>query len=382
MKSSPKIPQVAILVSSTFNWGRQIMQGILAYTSEFGPWHIWVKPDMHDQFDKLADNWNGDGIIARVASNELANDLSDSGLPVVNVSDASIDGFNAPMIRTNDRISVQMAAEHFITRGFRNIAFIGPQFMPNPLWYGKAFEEELALRDLPLSTFPYASKESRDADALAAWLKSLPKPCAILSWGINSARQIITTCLQVGINVPHDIAVLSGHYDDLLSHTVSPALSGILIPTEQIGYQAAKKLHQMMQGENVPADETLIPPLGIRERLSTDTLAVEDPQLVKVVEYIKKHAFESITTNDILNAIPMARRSLDRRFQKAFGRTPPEEIKRIRINKVRQLLADTDLPMQNIAEACGFSTYNYLTHVFKQTTGETPSEYRKKMNSK
>ena len=122
---------------------------------------------------------------------------------------------------------------------------------------------------------------------------------------------------------------------------------------------------------------TLLPPVGVEERMSTDTVAVADPQLAEVVNYLQEHAFEPITVDDILKKIPMARRNLERRFRHYFGRTILEEIRRLRIDKARKLLAETDMQMQEIAEACGYATYNYLTHTFKRVTGTSPSEYRK-----
>ena len=377
MKIPSKIPQVAILVSTRNNWGREIVKGILAYANEVGPWHIWIKPGAPDTLEGFPKGWRGDGAIARVASSDLADALNKTGLPVVNVADSPVEGFSAPCVRTDDRISTRMAAEHFIDRGFRNLAFVGPRHMPNPVWYAKAFQEALSEHDLPCRVFP-TKKHELDMDApLTSWLVSLPKPVGILTWGHDHGRVVVDCCMEAGISVPHDIAILCGSYDDLLSHACFPALSGILNPTIQIGYKAAARLHAMLLGEKVPHDTLYLPPLGITERLSTDTLAVEDPKLAKVVGFLREHAFESITMKDVLHAVPMARRSLERHFQQVFGRSPLDEIRRLRINKARKLLAETDLPMQDIAEACGFATYNYLTHVFKQTTNVTPRDYRK-----
>lgn len=377
MKKSSEIFQVAILVRTSLGWGRQIMKGILAYASEAGPWHIWVNSNANS-FDELPKGWRGDGVIARVASTQLATALNESGLPVVNVADNELEGFSAPCIRTDDRESTRLAAEHFVERGFCNIAFVGPQNNPNPIWFRKAFKEALSKYDLPCEVLVVEPDDPDLQGSLIQWIHSLPKPVGILVWGHGYGRAVVDSCMEAGIPVPHDVAVLSGSYDDLLSHACFPPLSGILSPTEQIGYKAAKMLDAMMQGEEVPHETTYLPPLGIMARLSTDTLAVEDPQLIKVVSYLRAHAFEPITMRDVLKEVPMARRSLERRFHQVFGRSPIDEIRRLRIDRARQLLAETDLPMQEIAEACGYATYNYLTHVFKQTTDLTPRDYRKK----
>ena len=379
MGTAPDIPQVAILVSTSRGWGRRIVQGILAYANEVGPWHVWANAGAPDTYESLPPGWRGDGLIARVASESLAEDIMKSGVPVVNVADSSIDGFSSPCVRTDDRVGTQMAAEHFSERGFRNIAFVGPRHDANPIHYAEAFHQALADHDLSCDVFKLKENEniSGQYDELTEWLVALPKPVGILVWGHSNGRDVVDCCMEAGISVPHDIAILAGTYDELLCHACFPALSGILAPTEQIGYRAAALLHEMMQGKSVPNETTFLPPIGVMERLSTDTLAVDDPKLVQVVHYLRAHAFEPITMKDVLRAVPMARRSLERRFHQTFGRSPLDEIRRMRVNKARRLLAETDMPMQQIAEACGYATYNYLTHVFKNETGRTPRSYRR-----
>ncbi|MBK1878599.1 AraC family transcriptional regulator [Pelagicoccus mobilis] len=377
MSSHENIPKVAILVSTTNEWGRRLIKGILAYVKEVGPWHLYISESTPREPKELPKGWSGDGIIARVTTPELAQNIRDAGLPIVNVADTPLEGFSAPVIRTDDAIGADMAIRHFVDRGLRNVAFIGPAGNPNTTWYANTFQSNADSADLSFNLFRPRSDAPDEAQALIGWLKQLPKPVGVLAWGHHFAREVVDCCLAANISVPHDVAVLSGGYDELLSHACFPALSGILSPTDQIGYKAASLLHEQMQGKQVSSEPIYLPPRGIIEHLSTDTLAVEDPKLVQVVEFLQANAFKNISMTDILKAVPMARRSLERRFQKAFGRSLIDEIRRIRINKARTLLAETNLPMQDIAEICGYATYNYLTHVFKKTTGSTPRDYRK-----
>lgn len=377
MKTSDRIPQVGILVSTNLDWGRRIVKGILAYANKVGPWHILVYPQMSANVDALPKGWKANGIIGRISSPELAGEIKKLKLPVINVSDTPPDGFSFPCVRTDDRAGTRMAADYFIQRGFRNLAYVGSSHIDNPKWYGNAFKEALAEHGLRCEIYFTKGQDEKETARLTEWLHALPKPVGILSWGHGNGRMVVDCCMEAGISVPHDISVLSGSYDDLLSFACFPSLSGLLIPTEQIGYKAAELLHEKLQGHTVPDETIYLPPLGVMERLSSNTLAVEDPKLIKVVKFLRDHAYEPITMNDVLKEVPMARRSLERRFQQVFGRSPADEIRRLRIDKARQLLAETDLPMQDIAEACGFATYNYLTHVFKKSTGTTPRDYRK-----
>jgi len=377
LKKDRKIPKVTILVSTANDWGRRLIKGILSYANEVGPWHIWVREDTPQLVKELPQSARGDGIIARVATQSLARELQESGIPVVNVADSPIEDFSAPCVRTDDRIGTRMVVQHFADRGIRNLAFAGPSDRANPIWYSKAFQSEAKAKGLTCSVFSSSESTRDEKTRLDEWLHSLPKPVGLLSWGHGLAREVVDRCLETNISVPHDIAVMCGGYDELLSRACFPAVSGVLSPTDQIGYKAAQFLHQMMQGEEVPRETTYIPPCGIIEHLSTDTLAVNNPKLLQIIQYLQNNALKPITMADILEVFPMARRSLERQFQQAFGRTVVDEIRRIRVNKARSLLTDTNLAMQDIAEACGYATYNYLTHVFKRTTGITPSEYRR-----
>jgi len=374
-------PEVAILLSTSSGWGRRIVKGILAYAAEAGPWHLWVQPNAPRIFEQLPEGWRGDGIIARVVDSRLAAALDESRLPVVNVADFALEGFSAPCVRTDDRASTRMAVEHFKERGLRNVAIAAPRHNPNPIWYADAFAEAAASEGLPCSFFALKGNRLEQTDELVQWLGSLTKPVGILVWGQVNGVFVVDCCMRAGLSVPHDVAVLDGSYDEVLCHACFPPLSGILIPTEQIGYRAAEALHGMMLGEEVPHKTTYLPPLGIMEHLSTDTLNVEDPKMAKVARYIREHACGPIAIDDILRAVPMSRRALERRFRQAFGRSAFGEVRRLRVNKARQLLAQTDMPMQHIAEACGYASYNYLTNVFKKTTGMSPRDYRRQLKS-
>jgi LacI family transcriptional regulator len=61
-----------------------------------------------------------------------------------------------------------------------------------------------------------------------------------------------------------------------------------------------------------------------------------------------------------------------------MGHTPHEEIARQQLEKVKQLLIDTDLPLTEVAGRCGFTHVEYMSVVVKKKTGLPPSEYRKR----
>ena len=92
--------------------------------------------------------------------------------------------------------------------------------------------------------------------------------------------------------------------------------------------------------------------------------------------FIRAHAADPIQVSDVLRAVPVSRSWLERQFQKTLRRTPAEEIRRVHLERAKQLLAGTDLPVPQVAVSSGFRSREYLAFAFKQSTGLTPREYR------
>jgi transcriptional regulator GlxA family with amidase domain len=66
-------------------------------------------------------------------------------------------------------------------------------------------------------------------------------------------------------------------------------------------------------------------------------------------------------------------------FRKQMGETPVEYKNRLRIERAQQLLLlHSDMPIEQIADASGFETAAYFRRRFKEHTGESPREFRKR----
>lgn len=78
------------------------------------------------------------------------------------------------------------------------------------------------------------------------------------------------------------------------------------------------------------------------------------------------------------DALKVPRRTLDRRFRDSgLGRTIYEELTRAHVERARSLLAETDLPLVEVAAESGFADQQMLSVVFKKTTGSTPGAWRR-----
>jgi LacI family transcriptional regulator len=178
--------------------------------------------------------------------------------------------------------------------------------------------------------------------------------------------------------VPDEVAVIGVDNDELLCELSHPPLSSVVPNTHRTGYAAAALLDEMMSGRPAEGLTHLIAPLGVATRQSTDVLAIEDRNVGLAVRFIREHACDGINVRDVLKAVPQARRQLEGRFKALLARSPHEEIVRVQLNRVQQLLADTDLPLSEVAERAGFAHVEYLSVVFKKKIGMPPSQYRSK----
>jgi LacI family transcriptional regulator len=178
------------------------------------------------------------------------------------------------------------------------------------------------------------------------------------------------------IAVPEQVAVIGVDNDERLCQLCTPPLSSVVPDSRGAGYQAAELLDRMMRGERIRAQATLLSPLGIAERQSTDVYAVDDADLATALRYIREHACEGITVSDVLRVVPLSRRMLEHRFQRVIHRSPHSEIVRIRMERAARLLRETDLPLSEIASRAGFTSSIYLSKAFKHHTGVSPREFR------
>ena len=118
--------------------------------------------------------------------------------------------------------------------------------------------------------------------------------------------------------------------------------------------------------------------MGIVTRQSSDIVAVKDEEIASALHFIRERASHGIRVRDVLQAIPMSRAALDQQMRQAIGRTAKAEIVRVQLERVKQLLAETDLSLAQIAELSGFRHPQYMAELFKKKCGQTPGMFRAK----
>lgn len=385
---SVKRHRVALLVESSRAYGRGILSGVAKFVREHDPWSIFFQDlNLCDDTPDWLKSWDGDGIISRLENRDIVEVIRRLKVPAVYLRRVQA-GTKMPCILTDNVAVSRFCFEHLKERGFRHFAFCG--------FNGADYSDErrdgfvnfvtaaglkchVYADGLPASktdTAQYEGLGLKDGGAVANWIKTLPTPIGIMACNDMRGQQVLDACRATGRASPEEIAVIGADNDDVLCSLSDPPLSSVVPDTGRIGYQAAVLLAQMMAGAKTPAVEILIEPGGIVTRHSTEVLAMEDRQIAAAARFIREHACEGIDVSDVLRAVPMSRSTMDRRFIKILGRSPKDEILRVRLNRVKQLLAETDFSLAEIAETVGLDHVEHLSRIFKIRTGMTPSAFR------
>ena len=370
--------KVALLVETDRAYGRGLLKGIARYMHDHGSWQLYIEPGSLKQPVPQLARWGCQGIIARSGSKQMQQAIRSLQVPAV-VMSYQVEP-DQVRLGTFSQHEGDMAAEHFLDRGFRHFAFCG-----HSAKYSSDREDgycqKLAPGGFQVPTYrSRAVKQDRwwdrEQQRMCQWLRGLPHPVALFACNDALGRRVIEACQTIGLSVPDDVAVLAVDNDELLCDLCHPTLSSIALGTEKAGYEAAAALARMMAGRKPERKEIVVEPTAVVTRQSTDVLAMEDREVAQAVAFIRENAATSITVDDVLQRVPMARRSLEYRFRRAIGRTPHAEILHARLEKVKTLLATTDLPMPQVAEASGFNSADYMGYVFRRALGMKPLAYR------
>ena len=385
-----RVRKVALLVEWSRTYGRGVLRGIGKYVQTHGRWRVYqTERKLSETAPAWLRKWKGDGIIARIESRKLAAQIKQMGLPVVNLFEhAYHECF--PAVLTDNQAIARLAAEHLIERGLKRFAYCGLPSVDCCGERGRPFVQyleqagyEVHVYDPPrrqrtMSISASEGYELQHEEAIVRWLRSLPKPIGLMASNDLRAHQILMLCGDNQLAVPDEVAVIGVDNDEVICGLTQPPLSSIEQNPEEVGYQAAALLDGLMRGEpSPPRSIMIVGPKGVVSRQSTDFVAVADPDVAAALRFIREHACDGISVDTILANVPVSRRTLERRFAAILDRSPRDEILRVQLRHIKQLLTVTDYPLAKIAEMTGFHYVESMCSLFKKTTGQTPGEYRR-----
>ncbi len=378
---------VAILFDPEGTWSLAAIEGIAEYATRHGGWRLLCAPRDAQGRLQLPPGWRGDGILSRFLSHQARRQHLSYKIPIVDLETITFGTYNQLIanVVTDDEARAELIVKHLLSLERDKIACFNP---PHPQYSQKRFEQvqehlqqagqecDLFWKYQDRVWFRYDWETQQNL--IKTWLMKLPANTAIFTADGRQGRLVTEWCHFLKIRVPDDIAVLTGDDDGLLSSISSPPLSGVVLASKQHGFEAAALLDQMMDGAAAPKQPIRIKPLHISVRQSTDILNYDRPEIVQAIRFIRQNASLGINVSDVLNHIPISRRSLEQQFLETIGHTLGHEIRKVRFEKAQTQLANTDMTIEQIAASCGYSSASQLCRMFQKMLGETPLSYRKR----
>ena len=326
--------------------------------------------------------WRGDGIIARVQSQRVAEAIAAVGVPTIDVLGV-VDGLSLPLVHVDDAAIGRKGAEHLLDQGYRHFAFISIRGENWAQRRAQSFAQRVQTAGFACDHHMVSRHTARQQSwndsgpELASWLVGLPKPSGLMVASDQLGPHTLETCRSNGLVVPDDLGVLGVDNDEPLCEISDPPLSSVWPDHRQVGYEAARQLDTLMRDGPRPHGPTLVGPKGLQARMSTDMLAIDDEEVARSLRYIREHACEGIDVDQVVKRVPLSRTVLQRRFRELLGRSIHDELIRVRLARARELLEDTDLPLAEIAERTGFHYQEYMGAVFRQRLNVTPGQLRR-----
>lgn len=380
-----RLPHVAVCVDKSRSYGRGILRGIARYVETYGRWSLYIDPESAGTYsENWLKDWRGDGILAYIETAELARRFLRSGIPTVELFGHRID-LRLPQVCSDDEAIGRLAAEHLLERRFRRFAFTG---YPGEPWVDRrfaGFARTVGSRGFACERFSCdhapgsPSRWERTQQRLMDWLRRLPKPAGLMACSDRHAQGVLDACRRAGLGVPEELAVIGVDNDEETCRLSDPPLSSVVDDPVRIGYEAAGLLDGLIRGrpKSRKGEPLLIPPLGVETRRSTDVTAVEDRVVSQAMRSIRERACETLRVEDLIREAHVSRSVLYRRFHAALGRTPHEEILRVKLDRAGSLLLQTKLTVEDIAPLAGFDHSEYLSVAFKRERGVSPGAYRR-----
>lgn len=372
-----KHPHVLVLMEW---YDHPIRMGIGRYAAEHD-WYLTVSDGC-----VTPRGWSGDGILTLInARTDIIRYIRRQPAPCVDFGAFRPD---IPLARVcgDHRLIGRAAADHLIERGFTHAAYFATEWLRPHSLRGSGFCDRFSActgrRPASLVWAKHPGSENDDWRSLNRWLKrelrALPKPLAVFCYCDYDAAKVESACLEAGLAVPDDVAILGVDNDALVCENQRVPLSSVRHERFRVGYEGAALLDRLMRGREPPAAPILIPPRGVELRDSTDSFAVSDPTVRTVVQFFRENLGNAIGVAEAAAAVQLPAYKLEAHFARMIGQTVYAMLLRLRLFEARRLLTLTGLPVKEIARRTGFCHAQHLSNAFRRAEHCTPLQYRRR----
>jgi LacI family transcriptional regulator len=359
----------------------RLHRGIEKYAQE----HDWSVSANLAREKVIPWGWEGDGVLAWLGAwDELAEFVEQENKPTVDFSFRR-PHLQFPRVLEDHAHAAQLVADHFLTRGLANFAYYSDTANWSYDERGAGFVAALKRAGHSCVWLKWHESPAFQTDRdqwrrrrawLTVQLKKLPRPLAVFAANDQQAVDVLESCELAGLLAPDDVAIVGAENYLLAPDAMHTPISSVDTNLELLGYRGAELLDELMHGRRPPKTPVRVPAASVIVRKSSDLLAITHRGVANSLRFIWEHCHEPVSVKDLVVVAAMSRRGLHKAFVEQLGRTPGQELHRVRIERARKLLAESNHKMEVLASMCGYQSANSFCVAFKQATGMSPKQFR------
>lgn len=384
-KSVPETRDVVVVLRLSFASHRDILHGLSQAVRPHGAWRFTVidylaDPDGSRLKAALTPGGVAGVVAASIGHGSVAAGLAGWNGPLVALGTGASafppPGRTAPfsVVEPDDETIGRRGADYLCSLGrFASFGFAMRASSPHSRRFD-GFAARLAARGRRAALF--ALPGGGAADALGRWLRSLPKPAAVMAHADNFAVEILAAADKAGISVPGDLAVLGVDNDEYLCETAAPPLTSLAPDHVRMGEIAAEALRRRMEKPDLPADALRVSSVRAVERRSTKAVAPASALVERGVEFIRRNATRGIGASDVVAHLGVSPSLANLRFRQLLGKSVMSAVLDARLAALKRKLLETDEPAGRVALACGFRSEKHAMRLFKARFGTTMQALR------
>jgi LacI family transcriptional regulator len=347
---------------------------------------VWCNP-RGQSFERIIGDCQG--VIARIISDELAEKLLQTNLPIVDVfcahgRDDRFDG-----VDSDHNTIGRMAATYFISKRYSTMAFAGFKGVPFSLMRLQGFSDilqgvglvplmyEAEMKNRNQTFFNDEVADAVDSRKLALWLRTLPRHTALFAANDLMAAQISRLACESAIRIPSDLLLLGVDNDSQLCAFADTPISSIDPCAYEVGYSAARMLAALMRRKPAAKFHRVyrVRPGELVERASTLRHDISPEWLADALGFIDASLDRPLTTADIVAHVGLSHVAVGKMFRRKIGMSPQRYICKLKMETARRLLeADGSRRVKEVAVRLGFSSLAYFCNVYRQYFGHSPRD--------
>lgn len=280
-------------------------------------------------------------------------------------------------------VAGMLAAEHLMTTGHRQFVAVRGQHWGDDAKC-KGFLDTLAPAGFTAEVWVLGEENLPGADEaiLREKLSMLKGSIAIFCLHDSHGHQLLRIARELGLIVPSRLSILGCGNDELLCEASMPGLSSVDLNLDSVGYEAARRLDELMHGDAPDVCERAVPSNRIFERMSTGESCPSGEIARRAFSLLKTWQGGEPSVDELARLVGVNRRALEREFRTDLGCGPLEYMIRRRVERAAGFMRENpSMSGPAVAERLGYESVAHFYRQFSKIKGMTVGEFRRRFGA-